>query len=154
MGYMGNLCIFHSVLLSLIKIAQKQKPIERKWGEKRRERGQGEGSQGEQNEGRKEERQEEKERKTMLHSSSDHVNCVTWTTLSHYICLLGAHMEISENTAFWTWTLVPSSWCTCIHYISLCKTDLLYSLFTSSSFQFCEPQWIPLYLTGFSFAID
>ena len=60
---MGNLCIFHSVLLSLIKIAQKQKPIERKWGEKRRERGQGEGSQGEQNEGRKEERQEKKEKR-------------------------------------------------------------------------------------------
>ena len=38
MGYMGNLCISHSVLLSLIKIAQKHKSIERKWAEKRRER--------------------------------------------------------------------------------------------------------------------
>lgn len=63
---MGNLCISHSVLLSLIKIAQKHKSVERKWAETRREReGKGEGSQGEQNEGRKEERQEEKERKTM-----------------------------------------------------------------------------------------
>lgn len=137
MGYMGNLCIFHSVLLSLTKVAvKKKKSIERKWGEKRRGRGRGEGSQWEQNEGRKEEKLEEKERKTTWHSSWDHVNCVTWSTLSHYICFLGAHMEISENTAFWTWTLVPSSWCTCIHYISLCKIDLLYSLFTSSSFRF------------------
>ena len=77
MGYMGNLCIFHSVLLSLIKIAQKQKSIERKRGEKRRERRKGEGSQGEQNEGRKEERQEKKEKRPC-----DTVVQIMWT-VSH-----------------------------------------------------------------------
>ena len=106
-------------------------------------------------EGKKEERQAERGSKTMRHSSWDHMNCVSWSILSHYICSASSELVWkSQKTAmFGLEPLVPSSWCTCIHYISLCKTDLLYSLFTSSSFQFCEPQWIPLYLILFSFAI-
>ena len=128
--------------------------IERKWRQKRRERGREEGSHGEQIEGRKEWREAGGKGK----QDWDTVVEIMWT-VSHgqfsatiSVLLPRSSYGNLRKQPFGLEPLVPSSWCTCIHYISLCKTDLLYSLFTSSSFQFCEPQGIPLYLILFSFA--